>query len=191
MPRSTRRKIFAAIGVLALVAVAGVVGSRLMFPLHRDPPAVMGTELDSGGAVRRRMVRERSRRVTGWMPDPHGGGPTRVYYDHYFLEVPGRPRQELPFLASHLPGNVTPTDLCLPVRNSPLWVAAGYFYPGHQIDVVVFDPSAVRTHQRIEVASDDNHPGNDFRFENGNQILKYRTPDGEGAYDVRADRFLK
>src|SRR5206468_3781930 len=100
---------------------------------------------------------EGSYRVTGWLPDPEGGHQTRIKYRHFFLETPTT-RQELKFLPRVLPDSVIITDLCRPVQNSSLWISAGFFRPGPQIDVVVFDRTGVRTERTIAVSPDEWHP---------------------------------
>ena len=186
--RQNRRLIFASLIIVLLPAMA-FAAWQLLFPLHRDPPKVIGVEGGPNGQFVRRIVYERSYRVIGWLPDPEGGHQTRIKYSHFFIETPNS-RKELAFLHNVLPDSVIIANLCLPVQNSSLWISAGYFNPGPQIEVVVFDPSAVRTQRTINVSPDELHPGHDFWFENGNTMLRFRVANGVGAYDVVNDKVM-
>jgi hypothetical protein len=159
----------------------------ILVPLRRDPPRIIGIEVDAGGQIKRQIVFEGSHRTTGWLPDPEGGHHTQIDYRQFFLEMPGQPREELRFLHDHLPDSIISGDLCRPVTNSSLWIAAGFFEPGSQIHVVVFDGANVRTHRKIDVNPDWYHPGHDFWFEDGNRKLKYHSSTGDGCYDVLSD----
>jgi len=185
----TTRKRQILVITFAIVALAVLLFglAHVFFPLHRDPPKVIGVEPGPGGHPARRIVYARSYRVTGWLPDPEGGHPTRVTHSQFFLEAAGV-RHELKFLTQALPESVIITDLCRPVRDTSLWVSAGYFRPGSQIDVVVFDPAGIRAQRTLPVAPDARHPGHDFWFENGNATLKFLSTDGVGTYDVAGDK---
>jgi hypothetical protein len=185
----TARRWFMVIVLAALVAafVMVVVLRERVFPLRRDPPRVVGVEVGADGKVKRRVVFEGSYRTTGWLPDPEGGHPTRIRYSHFFLEVPGSSRRELTFLPQVLPDGVTNADLCHPVEGTTWWVAAGYFRPGQEIDVVVFDPSGLRAARKIDMGPEF-HPAPSFWFEDGNATLRFRTSNkGVGRYEVATD----
>jgi hypothetical protein len=184
--KSKRRLLHAAVIVVALPATAFAVW-QLLFLVHRDPPQVIGVETTSNGQFSRRIVYERSYRVTGWLPDPEGGHWTRINYCHYFLETPNG-RQEFTFLPKVLPDSMISADLCKPVQNSSLWVSAGFFHPGAHIEVVVFDPSGVRSQRTLAVSHDWKYNGHYFWYENGNATLRFQSPNGVSEYDVVADK---
>jgi hypothetical protein len=182
-----RRLTFVVLLAVVAIPVFALAVWRFVSPLHRDPPKVIGVELGPNGKPNRQIVFDGSYRVSGWLPDPEGGHQTRIKYSHFFLETPGAPRQELKFLLQVLPDSVIITDLCHPVQNTSLWISAGFFQPGSQINVVVFDQTGVRAQRTIAVAPDDRHPGHDFWFENGNSTLRFRSAIGVGTYDVATD----
>lgn len=177
--------------VLILVASIGAgIGVLQWLFLHRDSPVILGAELDATGKITRQIVFEHSYLVTGYMPGPTRGHETRIHYSHFYLVSPGQ-RKELPFLGGFLSYQNVQKELCKPIQNSPLWVTAGYFQPGPQIDVVVFDSSGIRTRRTIPLSQDPANPGNDFWYENGNRVLRfYREGKTPGRYDILADRIL-
>jgi len=179
-----RRLFIAAVIIVALPAMA-FAAWQLLFPLHRNPPLVIGVEPGSNGQFSRRIVYEGSYRVTGWLPDIEGGHKTRITYRHFFLETPSG-RKELTFLPNVLPHS----GRCMPVQNSSLWVSAGFFNPGLQIEVVVFDASGVRSQRTLVVSPDWKYIGHFFWFENGNATLRFQSPNGVSAYDVVADKVM-
>ena len=184
-----KRRLIAVLLVIAALPAVAFAAWQLLFPLHREPPKVIGVELGARGQFSRRIVYEGSYRVIGSLPGPEGWQQQRTRYSHFFFETPGT-RKELTFLPAVLPDSVIITDLCLPVQNTPLWISAGFFRQGPQIDVVVFDPSGVRTQRTIAVSPDEWHPGHDFWFENGNTTLRFRSANGVGTYDVATDKVI-
>jgi hypothetical protein len=177
----TRRPITVAIIAVGFLAIV----IWLLFPIH-EPPKVVGIELGADGQPSRQIVYEASYRATGWLPDAEGGHQTRIRCSHYFLETSSA-RQELKFLPRVLPDAYVIADMCLPVAKSSLWIAAGFYRSGPQIEVVVFDPMGVRTQRTIPVANDW-RTGRYFWFENGNATLRFRSSSGGvGTYDVASD----
>src|SRR5437868_12144615 len=90
-----RRRIVIALFLIVAIPALAYVLWQLIFPVQSEPRKVIGIETGTGGQFLRRIVYEGSYRVTGWMPDPHGGHLTRDRYSHFFLEAPGTARQEL------------------------------------------------------------------------------------------------
>ena len=180
------------IAFAAIVALLSLVGCGNLGTLQKDPPKVIGEEVDPNGGELRRIVFEHSYRVTGWVPDVHGGHETLMEYEQYFLEVASKPRQELTFLSEHFKRFGKHYGFFLPVKDSELWVTAGYFEPGEQITVFVFDHAGMRTHRRLEVARVDPESGEAVHskpiwFEDANRTLRFRSPQGVRSYNICAD----
>jgi hypothetical protein len=156
-----------------------------LFPwLTHEPPETAAVRKDAQGNVVQMIVLEQSYWTTArGIPAAHGPTSIRKYSQKYFLEEPGKPRRELTFLRDNWIGND-----CRPVDKSPLWVTAGFF--GSKLSVRVFDDKQMAYQRTLNCTPDLYHGGNDFRFENGNRTLVYRTAQGFEAYDVTTDAVM-
>ena len=159
----------------------------VLYPVHQKPTLIIGAEVGPNGSFSRRVTYEGSYRViTTWLPDPdEPRHEWRAKYRHFYFETPTTPRIELLFLPKVLPDSIIMRDLCKPVENTSLWVAAGYFLPGNQINLVVFDLTGIRTSRQIAISSNGKNQG--FWFRNGNKTIKFRSKNGIGTYDVVND----
>jgi hypothetical protein len=161
--------------------------------VRQNPPQIIGERTNQQGAVTQRIILESSYSEESVLLTPEGPRMRMHGQVAYFLEEPGKPRQELPIMSSVAIAAAYSFSNCLPVEGTNLWIAAGIDPSGNgdNLRFVLFDEKHIIRAKVMKAVPEwkSEKPVNEFQ--DGNHIMMIRSPDGPEKYEVLADKTAK